>query len=151
MNTLEFKGPDEHTILEALAQAGLKRTRPREMIAAYVAQKSAENTDFTIDDLWKEVNNMHMGFARVTAFRAVEILVGLGIIDRLTFPDGAIRYHVGRGPSRQYLTCERCHKVVELHLGFVPPLLDTIVQMSGFIRSNYPVEITGRCPDCQKL
>jgi hypothetical protein len=33
-------------------------------------------------------------------------------------------------------------KVVELHLGFVPPLLDTIVQMSGFVRSNHPVVIT---------
>jgi hypothetical protein len=85
----------------------------------------------------------------VTAFRVVELLVRLGIVDRLTFPDGAIRSHMGKGPTRQYLTCEQCHTVVELHLGFVPPLLDTIVQMSGFVRSNVPVEITGRCPDCQ--
>ncbi len=86
----------------------------------------------------------------MTAFRVVELLVRLGIVDRLPFPDGAIRYHVGKGPTRQYLTCEHCHKVVELHLGFVPPLLDTIVQMSGFVRSNHPVVIIGRCLDCQR-
>jgi Fur family transcriptional regulator, ferric uptake regulator len=151
MDAPEFRGPDTHAILEALVHAGLKLTRPREVIAAYVAQKSAANADFTIEDLWREVRATHADFARVTAFRVVELLVRLGIVDRLTFPDGAIRYHVGKGPIRQYLTCEHCHKVVELHLGFVPPLLDTIVQMSGFVRSNAPVEITGRCPDCQKI
>lgn len=150
MDAPEFKGPDAYTILEALTHAGLKRTHPREVIATYVAQKGEANADFTIEDLWHEVRATHADFARVTAFRVIEVLVRLGIVDRLTFPDGAIRYHVGKGSARQYLTCEQCHKVVELHLGFVPPLLDTIVQMSGFVRSNAPVEITGRCPDCQK-
>ncbi len=149
MDTPEFRGPDAHTILAALAHAGLKRTRPREVIVQYIAQKGEANADFTIEDLWHEVRAMHTGFGRVTAFRVVELLVQLGVVDRLTFPDGAIRYHVGKSPTRQYLTCEHCHKVVELHLSFVPPLLDTIVQMSGFVRSNHPVEITGRCPDCQ--
>ena len=149
MDTPEFKGPDAHLILEVLSHAGFKRTRPREVIAAYIVQKGEANADFTIEDLWHEVCTTHADFARVTAFRVVEVLVRLGVVDRLTFPDGAIRYHVGKGPTRQYLTCEQCHKVVELHLGFVPPLLDTIVQMSGFVRSNVPVEITGRCPDCQ--
>ena len=149
MDSPELQGPDTQTILAALTQAGLKRTRQREVIAAYIAQKGEENADFTIEDLWHEVRTIHSDIARVTAFRVVELLVHLGVVDRLTFPDGAIRYHVGKGPTRQYLTCEQCHKVVELHLGFVPPFLDTIVQMSGFVRSNHPVEIPGRCPDCQ--
>jgi Fur family transcriptional regulator, ferric uptake regulator len=149
-NAPDLKGPDAETILKALAHAGLKRTRPREVIAAYVAQKGEENLDFTIEDLWHEVRSCHVDVARVTTFRVIELLVQLGIVDRLTFPDGAIRYHVGKGSIRQYLTCEHCHKVVELHLGFVPPLLDTIVQLSGFVRTNHPVEIQGRCPDCQK-
>jgi Fe2+ or Zn2+ uptake regulation protein len=69
------------TILKALANAGLKRTRPREVIAAYGAREGEENLDF---------------------------------------------------------------------LGFVPPLHDTIVQLSGFVRTNHPVEIPGWCPDCQE-
>lgn len=149
MDTLEIREPDAHTILEALARAGLKRTRSREVIVRSIAQKGAANADFTIEDLWHEVRALHTGCGRVTVFRVVELLVRLGIVDRLTFPDGAIRYHVGKSPTRHYLTCENCHKVVELHLGFIPPLLDAIVQMSGFVRSNYPVEITGRCPECQ--
>ncbi|HEX7734804.1 MAG TPA: Fur family transcriptional regulator [Ktedonobacteraceae bacterium] len=150
MDSPEFTGPDTQTILAALTRAGLKRTRPREVIAASVARKGEDNADFTIEDLWHEVRLIQPDMARVTTFRVVELLVRLGIVDRLTFPDGAIRYHVGKGPTRQYLTCEHCHKVVELHLGFVPPLLDTIMQMSGFVRASYPVEIAGRCPDCQE-
>lgn len=150
MDAPDLTGPDTETIPKALANAGLKRTRPREVIAAYVAQKGEENLDFTIEDLWREVRTKHADFARVTAFRVIELLVQLAIVDRLTFPDGAIRYHVGKGSIRQYLTCEHCHKVVELHLGFVPPLLDTIVQLSGFVRTNHPVEIAGRCPACQE-
>lgn len=150
MASPEWRGPDTYTILAALTHAGLKRTRPREVIAAFVARKGEEHADFTIEDLWHEVQVIQPDFARVTTFRVVELLVRLGIVDRLTFPDGAIRYYVGKGPMRQYLTCEQCHKVVELHLSFFPPLLDTIVQMSGFVRSSYPVEIAGRCPECQK-
>ena len=150
MNAPGLKGPDTETILKALAHAGLKRTHPREVIAVYVVQKAEENLDFTIEDLWREVRTHHVDFARVTAFRVIELLVQLGIVDRLTFPDRAIRYHVGKGSIRPYLTCEHCHTVVELHLGFVPSLLDTIVQLSGFVRTNHPVEIQGRCPDCQE-
>ena len=150
MNAPDLKSPDAESILQALAHAGLKRTRPREAIAAYVAQKGEENLDFTIEDLWREVRTRHVDVARVTAFRVIELLVQLGIVDRLTFADGAIRYHVGKGSIRQYLTCEHCHKVIELHLDSVPPFLDTIVQLSGFVRTNHPIEIQGRCPDCQK-
>ncbi|MBA2680246.1 MAG: transcriptional repressor [Ktedonobacteraceae bacterium] len=150
MDVPDLKGPDTETILAALAHAGLKRTHPREVIAAYVAQKGTENLDFTIENLCHEVRTRHVDFARVTAFRVIECLVQLGIVDRLTFPDGAIRYHVGKGSIRHYLTCDHCHKVVELHLGFVPPLLDSIMQLSGFVRTNHPVEIPGRCPDCQE-
>ena len=75
MDSLEARGPDTQTILEVLAHAGLKRTRPREAIAAYVAQKGAENADFTIEDLWHEVCLTHADLARVTAFRVVELLV----------------------------------------------------------------------------
>ena len=62
MDAPEFKGPDAHTILEALTQVGLKRTHPREVIAAYVAQKGEANADFTIEDLWREVRTTHADF-----------------------------------------------------------------------------------------
>jgi Fur family transcriptional regulator, ferric uptake regulator len=150
MDAPDLTEPNTETILKALANAGLKRTLPREVIAAYVAQQGEENLDFTIEDLWREVRARHVDFARVTTFRVIELLVQLEIVDRLTFPDGAIRYHVGKGSIRHYLTCEHCRKVVEQHLGFVPPLLDTIVQLSGFVRINHPVEIPGWCPDCQE-
>ncbi|MBA2680241.1 MAG: transcriptional repressor [Ktedonobacteraceae bacterium] len=81
MNVSDFKGPDTETILEALTHAGLKRTRPRAVIATYVAQKGEENLDFTIEDLWREVRTSHMDIARVTAFRVIERLVQLGIVD----------------------------------------------------------------------
>jgi hypothetical protein len=55
MDSPAFKGPDAHTILEALTHAGLKRTHPREVIAAYVAQKGEANADFTLEGLWHEV------------------------------------------------------------------------------------------------
>ena len=66
MDTPECKGPDTPTILAALAHAGLKHTRPREVITAYVAQKGEENADFTIEDLWHKVRAIQADIARVT-------------------------------------------------------------------------------------
>ena len=91
----------------------------------------------------------HPGIGRMTVFRMLDVLVKLGIVDRLTFPDGTECYTVGCG-THQYAKCESCHKVVELDLALQSDLLDAAAQQSGFMPLGQRIEIDGWCEDCQK-
>lgn len=142
--------PSAETILAALDRAGFRYTRPRKTIAERLAFLGARGVDFTIEELWHDVRKRHAGLGRMTAFRTVDLLVKLGLIDRMVFADGTERYHIGNG-THQYLTCETCHKVVELDSSLAPGALDALARRYGFVPSGHRVEIFGRCPDCQKV
>jgi Fe2+ or Zn2+ uptake regulation protein len=79
----------------------------------------------------------------------LDVLVKLGMVDRLTFPDGSGCYHVGCG-THQYAKCESCHKVVELDLTLQSDLLNEVAQQSGFMPLGQRLEFDGWCSECQK-
>jgi Fe2+ or Zn2+ uptake regulation protein len=146
-----FELVSAQSIMTQLDYAGLKRSQPRQILSEYIARKGMEGEDFTIEGLWHEVRRRHPGIGRFTVFRMIDVLVAMGMVDRLTFDDGTISYHVRRrGDVRQYMTCERCHKVVELDSDVAPHLLYTLAHLVGFVLSQHHIEIAGLCPDCQK-
>jgi Fur family ferric uptake transcriptional regulator len=138
-------------IMAALDQAGLSQTHPRRAIAEQVAAWAEEGRDFTIEDLWHAVRMREPGLGRATAFRTVEVLVTLGVLDRVSFVEGPEHYHpVQPGSHHHHLTCDRCHRVVEVETCLSPDLLEAVAQHSGFVLSGHRLELFGRCPRCQK-
>jgi Fur family ferric uptake transcriptional regulator len=146
---------DKHSInstaiASALDEAGLRQTRPRRAIAEEIARLAAEDADFTIEDLWRNVRAHSPHIGRATAFRTVEILVELGILDRITFANGSERYHSAHGESHHHhLTCESCHKVVEFVTCLPSSLLDQVAREAGFTLLGHRIDLYGRCPQCQ--
>jgi len=138
-------------IIAALNRAGLRQTRPRRAIAEQVAEAARAGVDFTVEDLWHAVQKREPGVGRATAFRTVEVLVELGLLDRVAFANGQEHYHaVHPGSHHHHLTCERCHRVVELDTCVAPQLLEMVARASGFVLSGHRFEIFGCCPQCQK-
>jgi Fe2+ or Zn2+ uptake regulation protein len=80
----------------------------------------------------------------------IELLVKLSLVDRLAFPDGTMRYHVRQRETGDDVTCERCHKVLEIQAPIVSHTLEDLAQRSGFDLSAHHLEVFGRRPDCQK-
>src|SRR5579871_1943191 len=81
-------------ILAAFNEAGLRLTRPRQLIAERLAEHAANRTDFATDELWQQLQRINPQPGRATLFRAVEVLVDPGVLDRIELGDGTRRYRV---------------------------------------------------------
>lgn len=139
-------------MIDALAAAGLRPTRPRCAMIDQIAAWAADGKEFTSEALWHAAQERAPWIGRSTAFRTVEVLAELGFLDRVTFADGSERYHaVQPGTHHHHLTCEQCHRIVDIDACLPPSLLDRIAQASGFALSGHRLELFGQCPDCQKV
>ena len=147
----DHKHLSSSTILASLDQAGFHKTRPRQVIAEQVAAWAAEGRDFTIEDLWHAALERAPGIGRATAFRTVEVLAELGLLDRVAFAAGPEHYHaVQPGLHHHHLTCEGCHRVVEVDTCVALDQFEQAAQEAGFVLSSHRIELFGRCPSCQE-
>ncbi len=135
----------------AIAEAGLRPTRPRAALIDQMAAWATAGTDFTCEELWHSAQASAPWIGRSTTFRTVELLADLGFLDRVTFADGSERYHVVQpGSHHHHLTCEMCHRVVEIDICLPAEVLETVQRSSGFALTGHRLELFGRCSDCQR-
>ncbi|HKD77973.1 MAG TPA: Fur family transcriptional regulator [Ktedonobacterales bacterium] len=138
-------------MVAALEAAGLRPTRPRGALIAQIAEWALADKDFTSEELWHAAQQRAPWIGRSTAFRTVELLAEFGFLDRVTFADGSERYHaVQPGTHHHHLTCEQCHRVVDIDTCLPAEILEGVAQESGFALSGHRLELFGRCPDCQQ-
>jgi Fur family ferric uptake transcriptional regulator len=139
-----------NSILEAFDTAGLRNTRPRRLIAQRLAEVAARGADFATDDLWQDLLREDPQLGRATVFRAVDVLVEQGVLDRVSFADGTHRYRVcGPGSHHHHVTCSVCHRVVEIDACLAPELLAAIERSTDFALEGHSVELYGRCATCR--
>lgn len=144
-------GMNEDAMLDAMERDGLRRTRPRQALVAQVAAWGREGVDFTADGLWRAVQTDMPDVGRATVFRTIEALTHLGLLDRISFADGAERYHaVAPGVHHHHLTCDGCHRVVNVEVCVPDDALLTVAGQAGFTLTGHRVELFGRCGRCQQ-
>ncbi len=137
-------------ILAIFERLGLKNTQPRRLIALQLAAVSASGSDFTAPDLCQNLlgSDPHMG--RATVYRAVDILLQQGLLDRVVFPDGTHRYRLcGTRRHHHHLTCTQCQRVIEVAACLPPELLATIATGADFELEGHSIELYGRCAQCR--
>jgi Fe2+ or Zn2+ uptake regulation protein len=138
------------SILETFESAGLRSTRPRRLIAQRLADGAARGEDFATDDLWQDLLREDPQLGRATVFRAVDVLMEQGVLDRISFADGTHRYRVcGPGAHHHHVTCSVCHRVVEIDACLAPELLAAIERSTNFALEGHSVELFGRCATCR--
>ncbi|HEX9036899.1 MAG TPA: transcriptional repressor [Ktedonobacterales bacterium] len=142
----------EDAMLDAMERQGLRRTRPRQALVARVARWACEGVDFTADSLWRAVRADDPDVGRATVFRTIEALTALGLLDRVSFADGAERYHAvpPGGRHHHHLTCDICHRVVNIDVCIPDKALRAVASRAGFALSGHRVELFGRCERCQR-
>ena len=137
-------------VIGAFDAAGMRTTRPRRAMAEQIVRWGAAGQEFSSEDLWHAVQEQAPWVGRATAYRTVQILQAFGFLDRVTFADGTERYHViTEGEHHHHLTCDTCHRVVEIEACIPPETFVAVAQASGFAISGHRVEIFGRCALCQ--
>jgi Fe2+ or Zn2+ uptake regulation protein len=135
--------------LSAFEAAGMRRTRPRRLMAEVFAAHGTTEADFSIDQLWHEAQQRKLGLGRATLYRMVEALVQLGVLDRVIFADGTHRYRVCSRPHHHHLTCTECRQIVELPLCLPEGQLAAISRQTGFTIEGHAIEVFGICPACR--
>src|SRR4051794_11531174 len=78
-------------IIDRIAREGHRLTTPRQTIVNLVAPRQDY---FSAQEIWDEVQNQHRGIGRATVFRTLDLLVELGVLNRVHVGDGCHRYTV---------------------------------------------------------
>lgn len=137
-------------VLAIFGALGLRNTRPRRLIAEQLADRAAAGADFTAQELWHELQEAEPSLGRATVYRAIDLLVSEGVLDRVPFMDGTHRYRVCGASHHHHVTCTQCQRTVEIAACIPPELLAAIATNTDFDIEGHSLELFGRCAECRE-
>ena len=127
-------------------EIGHRISAPREYVLGIIASAKQPMTAYDVlDALGKKLDNPKPP----TAYRALEFLMKHGFIHRIESLNAYIACaedHQHRGS--QFMICDGCGKVEEVHLCHIPDSLDKQAQAKGFTLNHWNAELHGRCRKC---
>jgi len=89
------------------------------------------------------------GLDRASVYRALEYLEELGVVRHVHAGHGPGLYALIGGGEREYLACERCHRVTAVARESLDPVRDEIEARFGYRARFTHFPIVGLCPDCK--
>jgi len=138
-------------IRAAFDEQGQRKTRQKDLISTRLAELAGDVVDFSVDQLWQDLRQTDPHMGRTTVFRAVEMLVNQGLLNRIEFADGSHKYRICGEGHHHHLTCVQCHRVVDIDFCLPIDQLSLIGTQNDFVIEGHSLTLFGRCPDCQKI
>ena len=136
----------QSTLVTTLERAGYRVTAPRRTVVGLVAGRSGH---FTAADLVDEARARRLGIGRATIFRALDLLLELGILERLDLPSGEHAYVRCEPIHHHHVVCSGCGRATEIDDAGLRAVVDTIAERTGYEIDKHRLELFGRCPDCR--
>jgi Fe2+ or Zn2+ uptake regulation protein len=136
---------DVDRIMDLLAEAGGRRTAPRQAIVEALV---AAGSHTTADDLAARVQRRFPSVNVSTVYRTLDALEELGIIDHVHLGHGRAVYHLA-DEDHQHLVCERCETVEELPPGKSKSFAAMLERDFGFTLDRRHFAIVGVCRRCR--
>lgn len=103
----------------------------------------------TADEVYDEVSKEHPSISRGTVYRNLNRLDETGQIHKLNVPGGPEHFdHCCHG--HYHVKCEKCGKVFDVDMPFIPDLDKNIRNKHGFDFTGCDIIFRGICPDCKK-
>jgi Fe2+ or Zn2+ uptake regulation protein len=133
-------------IARALDDAGYRLTEPRLAVAELIATQDGH---FTASDLAAVAKDRRLGVSRATLFRALELMVELGIVERLDLPSGDHAYVSCARSHHHHVVCSRCGRTAEVDDSGLNDAVREIERSSGFRIDGHRLELFGLCRRCQ--
>ena len=136
-------------IRAAFDEISQRHTRPRQLIEDRLIELAASGADFTVDDLWQGIRQLEPRLGRATVYRSVEMLVNMGLLDRIEFADSTHHYRVCGNGHHHHLTCTHCHRVVEIDICLPQDQLNAIGYQTDFAIEGHALSLFGCCANCR--
>ncbi|MGD0863284.1 MAG: transcriptional repressor [Candidatus Limnocylindrales bacterium] len=147
MQTRQSNADAGAELTRALEETGHRMTQSRRTVAALIAGRDGA---FATADLVADSRRRHLGVARATIFRTLEVLVGLGAVERLDLPSGAHSYvRCESTRHHHHLVCTRCQRAVDLEDLGMTAIVAEMERRTGYKVARHRVELWGLCPACQ--
>ena len=139
---------DHTTIVDALDRAGYRITAPRRTVAELVADRDGH---FTAADLVADARARKLGIGRATIFRSLEVLAGLGVVERLDLPSGEHAYVPCEAAHHHHVVCSGCGRAVAVGIddGRLAGVVRDVARQTGYRVESHRIELFGICPACR--
>ena len=135
-----------------LREKGVKVTKQRVLVLGILS--ACPDKHFTAEEIYDLVKAEYPEMGLATVYRTIQLLNELGLIDRISFDDGAVRYEIGSAPDREqkhrhhHLICRRCGRVFSFQEDLLEELEAKITATTGFAVVNHEVKLYGYCKEC---
>ncbi len=144
MNNKTLKSFEEYC-----AQHSLRITPPRLNALDIVHSATKPVTAY---EVLEEMGKTHHNPKPPTAYRALDFLEEHGFIHRIESMNAYISCDVNHHHSgSQFMICDTCKNVEEIHLCTLPQKLQDKVEGEGFTLHHWNVELHGICKSCAAL
>lgn len=124
----------------------LRSSKPREAVLKIIGTSDKPLTAYEIlDALSKVIKNPKPP----TVYRALEALSEHGFVHRIESLNAYIACHENhRHNGSQFMICDTCGNVEEIHLCSVPESLQKQAANKNFTTNHWNVELHGQCNNC---
>ena len=104
---------------------------------------------FGVEDLCLRLGAGPDKVSRATVYRALELLVGAGVVQRLRLSEDHVRFELARiGAHHDHLICEICGQVIEFYSEKIEGLQNEICKEMDFSAGGHSLVIYGYCERC---
>lgn len=145
-STLEFV-PDDRIdqILDTLRDHGGRITRSRRLVIEALLDHHSHHV--TAADVVMAIRRVDPDFYESTAYRTLDRLVELAVVDRVQLGPGAAVYHLPHRPHL-HLVCDRCGVVTEADSDLLDGVAARVRSGHGFTLDPATSALSGTCPSC---
>jgi Fur family ferric uptake transcriptional regulator len=130
--------PDYLTILR---QAGVRITRPRQVIVSILSD-SEDHPDAL--EIFRRAAAIDSTISLATVYRTMKLLEGLGAIHRHAFEGGPSRFEQAGGDHHDHLIDIETGDVIEFKSDKIEQLQDEIAKALGYEIVHHRLELYGR-------
>lgn len=136
------------SIIAALEDAGYRLTGQRRALADLIADRGGST--FTAADLVADARARRLGIGRATVFRAIELLVSVGAVERVDLQSGEHAYVACVPTHHHHVICSRCAHTTEIGDLGLGAVAREVARRTGYRIAEHRLELFGLCPACQR-
>lgn len=150
---IEDLGMEQDAFKKLLKEKGLKVTGQRLLVLEIMAAHPGEH--LTAEEIFDLARAKSPEIGLATIYRALQVLVDLNVIDKISFDDGFARYELGRelgreGHHHHHAICLGCKAVFSLEEDLLDPLEQNLLERFGFLVTDHEVKLYGYCRSCRE-
>jgi Fur family ferric uptake transcriptional regulator len=132
---------------QELKQAGLKVTMPRLKILQSL--ENATKRHMSAEDVYRKLVKTGEEIGLATIYRVLTQFEAAGLVKRHNFEGGHSVFEIDEGDQHDHLVCIQCGRVEEFVDEVIKERQQKIAAQTGFIMTDYSLNIYGVCEDCR--